>query len=301
METFGHCAPVGTGVSLLTLHGLAAAPPPPLAPACADNRLHPSVKVSLGCFDPPCPDCVAGEVQLTVFAAEHAPLTLSLGDLSANALGRTRDSDEPFGIALGSLGGRVSATVQLREKSLGILHCGSVHRLNDLNDPYHPAGEACALLEYDGLNLVLSGANAIGAWTGQVRSSAEGPRLGVVVDDRSDACGPPGEALPNTCLGPVVWAPVVDGEPRHPYQSAGFREAVRASCLASKNGSASEFGDGIAGWVLGEVLCADLLAGKPPRARLTSNDLSAVCGIRTDCAIGDTFQAMYAELRDAMK
>jgi hypothetical protein len=55
--------------------------------------------------------------------------------------------------------------------------------------------------------------------------------------------------------------------------------------------------------VIAEAVCADLTAGKPLRASLTDEDLLVVCGSpkAAICPLGDTFQAMYGTLRDALR
>jgi hypothetical protein len=303
-QQLGRCTRTGPFAVALTIEGLEAAAPPARDSACK-RPMAASEAAQFGCFDPPCPDCVRGKLRLHVLDAKGGASATTIGSLAREGARMRSNGDAiALGKALGSLEARVGGWATLAPGRNLLVHCGTVHHLDGPDDPFQPGSERCEAFELAKSALSRSSAaNGLGTLTGEIRFTPEGPKIGIIPDDRSSACGSPEEtAIASMCVGPRLWAPVAQGQLGSPYRDPGLRAWMLSMCRAAA-GAGLDVGAGIAANVIADAVCADLTAGKPLRASLTDEDLAVVCGAAKPpvCPIGDTFQTMYGTLRDALR
>jgi hypothetical protein len=305
-ELFGKCQPVGKAALVLTIDELDAAnTPAEQDPICSRGTVHPSSLAGFGCFDPPCNDCIQGNLMMNLVALPFSSAPRSIGPI-APVTGFRAHSDDGgdyrIGTSIATLRGAIKGSFDVDADGWPeLLHCGTIHDLQgDRPTMTTLREEACTLLstEPSGFGPSITATAIADSLTGRFRMTASGPELAVVQADLRGECGENPDARLH-CTGPTLWSRYKDGafvaplEGPDPELWSRFVEQCREA--AAQKGGESPFGSSVPARIIEKEFCKALPAGKLPPEDLGDRTLAAYCG--GGCPAESTIRIIYGATR----
>jgi len=292
---FGRCIPVGKAAIVLTVDEFGAAiPPAKKDPICTNGRIHPSSLASFGCFDPPCPDCISGNVYMKLVAPPFVALDYPVGMLAlpgSHRVGSEDDEGYDLGTSLGALSAAVVGTFDVDGDGWPeVLHCGTVHGLQR-----EPLEKGCALVSTQPIEFGPSKATTAieNALTGGFRMTPTGPELSVLQIDARSSCAVEFDQK-RQCTGPTLWARYDKGVFIPPLEGPD-PELWKRFAAQCREPVPDAFGETIAASIIEDVFCEAVLAGKLPPEDLDAKTLAKHCP--GDCPAQPTLETIYEATR----